>query len=655
MKADHERVTKLLTDTVTLLCKNGLSFDHELRIQGLLGITVDSNEVFLVSINDCFNCSSSSSPVSGPSLPISDTASNQSRKRSFDDIVDLTRLVETPRVHAEVQSSQLPSSISQLHHGAQTRPKSAGSVAQTRSRAVTPSSSNLSLAHHSQPVARQPPFGTVMTTGHPNTTTVRRNTAEHSMSANSQHGNALVSVDPSIMHPGQRPRTGYLDSIHNLMLACERQLAPRCCPHGQQRRQLPSAGPSGWTGIEQQHSMQLQPMNQNMVPVGALSTTAAGNLETVGRPAVEHFGFPSHPCRQAVPRNACVQRSDVNSSRYIYANTAVPHVVGPPPRQPCSDVSRPVYHDRSQYIGNLSQVNVTSAQGRQLVDNATMQPPAKRHTQNHLPRQAVQSFNPASMQSHFSHPRGYSVHSDSTSVSQQAYFVAEPHAMTSLPLSNTSASQACITSSPVIKPPSSPVQSGRRLRPRQVEHIDLCDDDDETADSGIHIPMSSIVIQPDNIDILAAPDEAQTSNMVSVNAFDLPVSELEPVPENSYSGTSLPPLTRILEIVPLDDVNDLEGGEVSAARNTVAVENARQSASASRSAAVGTSELSDSRQNTASSHQDSELSATHLDVSRDLVGMFSHTFTDSQLEQLSADEITQMAELCFDSEGNAQM
>jgi len=45
MKADHERVTKLLTDTVTLLCKNGLTYEQELRIQGLLGITVDNSEV----------------------------------------------------------------------------------------------------------------------------------------------------------------------------------------------------------------------------------------------------------------------------------------------------------------------------------------------------------------------------------------------------------------------------------------------------------------------------------------------------------------------------------------------------------------------------------------------------------------------------------
>jgi len=126
MKPDHERVTKLLTDTVTLLCKNGLSYDRELRIQGLLGITVDSNDVFLVPINDSFSGSSSSGSPSVPSS-VSDSAaagSSQSRQRLDDDIVDLTRLVETPDIRTGVRSSHLPPSISPMHHGAPTRPRS---------------------------------------------------------------------------------------------------------------------------------------------------------------------------------------------------------------------------------------------------------------------------------------------------------------------------------------------------------------------------------------------------------------------------------------------------------------------------------------------------------------------------------------------------
>jgi len=52
MKEDQERVRALLTDTITLLCTNGLSFQRKLRVQGLLGITIDDDEVFIVDIHE---------------------------------------------------------------------------------------------------------------------------------------------------------------------------------------------------------------------------------------------------------------------------------------------------------------------------------------------------------------------------------------------------------------------------------------------------------------------------------------------------------------------------------------------------------------------------------------------------------------------------
>ena len=54
MLPDQERVRSLLTDTVTLLCKNGLQYQTELRVQGVLGITLDNNDVFIVHINEKF-------------------------------------------------------------------------------------------------------------------------------------------------------------------------------------------------------------------------------------------------------------------------------------------------------------------------------------------------------------------------------------------------------------------------------------------------------------------------------------------------------------------------------------------------------------------------------------------------------------------------
>ena len=52
MKEDQKRVSALLAQTVSLLCKNGLHFEKNLHIQGLLGITVDDKDVFIVHFDD---------------------------------------------------------------------------------------------------------------------------------------------------------------------------------------------------------------------------------------------------------------------------------------------------------------------------------------------------------------------------------------------------------------------------------------------------------------------------------------------------------------------------------------------------------------------------------------------------------------------------
>ena len=50
-KDEQSRVRSLLLDTVSLLCKNGLTH-KTMKIQGLLGITIDEDDVFIVHIND---------------------------------------------------------------------------------------------------------------------------------------------------------------------------------------------------------------------------------------------------------------------------------------------------------------------------------------------------------------------------------------------------------------------------------------------------------------------------------------------------------------------------------------------------------------------------------------------------------------------------
>lgn len=52
MKPEQERLRNLLYETITMLCKNGLSYKRALKVQGLLAVTVDDDDVFIVHLND---------------------------------------------------------------------------------------------------------------------------------------------------------------------------------------------------------------------------------------------------------------------------------------------------------------------------------------------------------------------------------------------------------------------------------------------------------------------------------------------------------------------------------------------------------------------------------------------------------------------------
>lgn len=52
MKPEQERLKNLLCDTITMLCKNGLGYKSELKVQGLVAVTVDDNDVFIVHLNE---------------------------------------------------------------------------------------------------------------------------------------------------------------------------------------------------------------------------------------------------------------------------------------------------------------------------------------------------------------------------------------------------------------------------------------------------------------------------------------------------------------------------------------------------------------------------------------------------------------------------
>lgn len=50
--ADQEKVSAVLRETVSLLCRSAVTFQSDIRIQGLLGVTVDGSQVFLIPIDE---------------------------------------------------------------------------------------------------------------------------------------------------------------------------------------------------------------------------------------------------------------------------------------------------------------------------------------------------------------------------------------------------------------------------------------------------------------------------------------------------------------------------------------------------------------------------------------------------------------------------
>ena len=58
---EYDRVNSLIMDTLGLLCKTGLPFTKQLKLQGVLAVTIDDNEIFLVNINEDINAENTSS------------------------------------------------------------------------------------------------------------------------------------------------------------------------------------------------------------------------------------------------------------------------------------------------------------------------------------------------------------------------------------------------------------------------------------------------------------------------------------------------------------------------------------------------------------------------------------------------------------------
>lgn len=54
-KEDKMCIRAMLTSAITALCKTKLGFKNAVNIEGLLGITIDKDDIFLVNINECIS------------------------------------------------------------------------------------------------------------------------------------------------------------------------------------------------------------------------------------------------------------------------------------------------------------------------------------------------------------------------------------------------------------------------------------------------------------------------------------------------------------------------------------------------------------------------------------------------------------------------
>ncbi len=98
-REQQEKLKALLKEAVTLLCRSSLTFKEEISVEGLLGITLDNEDVFLVNLNEviCNQLEASSSDAHSGKIGTKSkgkdscnhsrqqsTSSQSSRKRSLE-------------------------------------------------------------------------------------------------------------------------------------------------------------------------------------------------------------------------------------------------------------------------------------------------------------------------------------------------------------------------------------------------------------------------------------------------------------------------------------------------------------------------------------------------------------------------------------------
>lgn len=122
VKPEQQQMQMLLTEAITVLCKNGLQYRSHFNVEGLLGITLDDEDVFLVSIKQTVKGGESSdSSVDiqlnkpnfvgkqvGGKAPMSRAKQRKRRKPQIDSIERLTANIPLNNNNPEKKNSNVP-------------------------------------------------------------------------------------------------------------------------------------------------------------------------------------------------------------------------------------------------------------------------------------------------------------------------------------------------------------------------------------------------------------------------------------------------------------------------------------------------------------------------------------------------------------------
>ena len=110
---DQDRVKQLLLEAITFLCKSGLNYEQHLSVEGLLGITVDSDKVFLVNIRENFS-KIEVSQEEETQLTKSDMASGSSDDEQSSDSKRVRK--KRPHHQTSISPNVRPSPSKRLHY-----------------------------------------------------------------------------------------------------------------------------------------------------------------------------------------------------------------------------------------------------------------------------------------------------------------------------------------------------------------------------------------------------------------------------------------------------------------------------------------------------------------------------------------------------------